>query len=161
MVEKSQRTMKMSFMTEGFSPLGSNRRSSILLDGWSVGRSTISVDSCSPIVWQTFLLSYVSYDTKIKLQYIYNKLTIFYMLSITSKMSRFVRERTSNFLILFFTGTTQTGKLRVLFQIEKIKKNAIPSFYKSITKRTYVQSRSTVPLDIHRSNIFFVIPTCV
>ena len=37
-------------------------------------------------------------------------------------MSRFVRERTSNFLILFFTGTTHTGKLRAPSQIEKIKK---------------------------------------
>ena len=50
------------------------------------------------------------------------------MLSITSKMSRFVRERTSNCVVLFFTETTQAGKVRVLFQIEKIKKNAIPFF---------------------------------
>ena len=50
------------------------------------------------------------------------------MLSITSIMSRFLRERNSNCFVLFFTGTTQTGKVRVLFQIEKIKKNAIPSF---------------------------------
>ena len=56
------------------------------------------------------------------------------MLSITSKISRFVRERTSNFLVLFFNGTTQTGKVRVLFQIEKIKKKRNSLFFcKSIT----------------------------
>ena len=49
-------------------------------------------------------------------------------------MSRFLRERNSNCVVLFFTGTTQTGKVRVLFQIEKIKKKRNSLFCKSITK---------------------------
>ena len=66
-------------------------------------------------------LSPVTYGIKVYFQFIYINFTLSYLLSITSTMSRFLRDRTRNASSFFFTKTTQNGKVRRVFQIESIK----------------------------------------